>query len=110
MFVYKHLRNALHSAYFQNVNKYPGSTWFGSGESERESVTYLAMSSCLPVQRDTLLSSAVLLKYQILALALSLLPLGAQKTCLGWGMEQHSKALEGQCKPKICVTISTALY
>lgn len=47
----------------------------------------LTKSSCLPAQQDTLLSCGVFLKYQILALRVSLLPLGAQRTCLGWGME-----------------------
>lgn len=78
-------------------------------------MAYLTKSSCL-VQQDTLLSDAVLLKYQILALTVFLLPLGAQRTCLGWGMElpegssQHSNALKEQCKSKICVSISTTLY
>lgn len=87
LFVYKHLRNALHSSYFQPVNKCPESTWFRSGSSEGGSMGCLTKSSCLPAQQDTLLSCGVLLKYQILALRVSLLPLGAQRTCLGWGME-----------------------
>lgn len=100
MFVYKHLCNALHSTYFQNVNKYPGSTWFGSGESELESVTYLAMSSCLPVQRDTLLSSAVLLKYQILALALSLLPREHKRRILDGPWSSTQKHWRDSANPK----------
>lgn len=116
LFVYKHLDNALHSSCFQTVNKCPESTWFTSDSSEGRSMGCLAESSCLPAHHDTLLSSGILLKYHVLALSVSLLPLWAQRICLGWGMElpegswQHSEALKGNQNPKskskIHVTIS----
>lgn len=56
-------------------------------------MAYLTKSSCL-VQQDTLLSNAVLLKYQILARTVSLLCLRAQRTCLGWGMELPEGSLQ----------------
>lgn len=120
LFVYKHLRNALQSSCFQTVNKYPESTWFRSGSSEGGSMGCLAENFGLPAHQDTLLSSGILLKYHILALRVPLLPLGAQRICLGWGMElpegswQHSEALKGNQNPKskskIRITISTTLY
>lgn len=47
----------------------------------------LTKNSCLPAQQDTLLSSGILLKYQVMALRASLLPLGAQKDLSWMGYE-----------------------
>lgn len=93
LFAYKHLHDDLHSSCFQTVNKYPGSTWFRSDGSEGVSMGCLTKSSCLPAQQDTLLSSSILLKYQVLAFRVSLLPLGAQGTSLGWCMETTRRLL-----------------
>lgn len=93
MFVYKHLHNALHSSCFQTVNKYPDSMWFRSDSSEGGCMDCLTKSSCPPAQQDTLLSSGILLKYQILALRVSLLPCESTKDVSWIGYETTRRLL-----------------